>query len=145
MPITCLLYTSGVENINIDFGDLSLKPEIYEGLSEISGIAITSSFPHNWEVGAETVSKADGMKALCRHLGIPYSQTMAVGDQENDLAMVAFAGVSVAVENAADCVKAAACFIAPSNDQDGVGAAIERFVLNGWPEGSGRAAEVNEE
>lgn len=54
---------------------------------------------------------------------------MAVGDQENDLTMLQFAGTSVAMGNAIPAVKQTARFETASNAEDGVALAIERFVL----------------
>jgi hydroxymethylpyrimidine pyrophosphatase-like HAD family hydrolase len=54
---------------------------------------------------------------------------MAIGDQENDLTMLQYAGTSVAMGNAIDAVKAVARFETTSNADEGVARAIERFVL----------------
>lgn len=55
---------------------------------------------------------------------------MAIGDQENDIAMIEFAGVSVAVDNAIPAVKESGeNFITKSNLEDGVAFAIEKYVL----------------
>ncbi|MGI6751478.1 MAG: HAD family hydrolase [Anaerovoracaceae bacterium] len=122
---------SGVECINLNFGDPSTKKAVYEKLSILEGISITSSFDHNWEIGAATANKADGLRALCEHINISRHNTMACGDNENDLEMIAFAALSVAVENAVDSVKQVADYIVSSNEDDGVAEAIERFALNG--------------
>ena len=55
---------------------------------------------------------------------------MAIGDSPNDMAMLLASGMPVAVGNAEDEVKAIAEYIAPSNDEDGVADAVEKFVLN---------------
>ena len=55
---------------------------------------------------------------------------MAIGDQENDIAMIEFAGVGVAMDNAIPTVKEAANFITKSNLEDGVARAIEKYVLS---------------
>ena len=64
-----------------------------------------------------------------RLLGIERSEMLAAGDSPNDMAMMKAAGVAVAVGNAKPEVKAVADFIAPDHDQDGVAAAVERYVL----------------
>lgn len=56
-------------------------------------------------------------------------EIMAIGDQENDIAMIEFAGVGVAMDNAIPAVKEAANFITKSNLEDGVAFAIEKYVL----------------
>ncbi|WP_193059185.1 HAD hydrolase family protein, partial [Pseudomonas sp. K8] len=66
---------------------------------------------------------------LAEHLGIDRTQVMAIGDQENDLTMLQYAGTSVAMGNAVDIVKATALHQTTPNSEDGVALAIERFVL----------------
>ena len=54
---------------------------------------------------------------------------MACGDGYNDLTMIRYAGMGVAMANARDEVKAEADYVTLSNDEDGVAAAIEKFIL----------------
>ena len=54
---------------------------------------------------------------------------MAVGDSPNDMAMLSVAGMPVAVGNAKPEVKEIAKYVAPSNNDDGVADAVNRFVL----------------
>jgi hydroxymethylpyrimidine pyrophosphatase-like HAD family hydrolase len=56
---------------------------------------------------------------------------MAVGDQDNDVSMIAWAGLGVAMGDASPAAKAAADVIAPPLEEDGVAWAIERYVLDG--------------
>ncbi len=69
------------------------------------------------------------MRWLLDYLGVPASALMALGDGENDLEMLQLAALGVAMGNAGERVKAAADAIAPPNDQHGVAAAIQRYVL----------------
>ena len=64
-----------------------------------------------------------------RLLGVEPEEMMAVGDSPNDMAMLSVCGLPVAVGNALDEVKAIARYIAPTNHEDGVADAVERFVL----------------
>jgi len=77
------------------------------------------------------VSKGDALRRLAAHLGIPQAQVMAVGDQDNDASMIAWAGLGVAMGNGSPAVKATADWIAPPLAEDGAAVAIERFVLKG--------------
>ena len=81
------------------------------------------------EGGAPGVSKGDGLRRLAAHLGIPQAETMAIGDQGNDVPMIAWAGVGVAMGGASPAARAAADWIAPPLEEDGAAAAIERFIL----------------
>ncbi|KAA8494313.1 putative phosphatase [Porphyridium purpureum] len=74
-------------------------------------------------------SKGDGVRRLLDHLGFSFSELMAIGDAENDLEMLKFAGIGCAVGNALPSVKAAADFEVRSNNEGGVSEAIRRFVL----------------
>ena len=118
-----------MENININFDDISEKPAMREKLLTIPEATITSSFNHNLEIGGATTSKADALEHMCGIFGITRDEMMAVGDSPNDIAMLKAAGIAVAVGNAKDEVKAVAEYVAPSNNDDGVADAIERFVL----------------
>ena len=73
--------------------------------------------------------KASALKIVCRELDVPLSDVMAMGDSESDLSMLRAAGLGVAMDNSIDEVKRAAAHVAPSNDNDGVAWAIERFAL----------------
>jgi len=75
------------------------------------------------------VSKGEALRRLADHLDVPRTQVMAVGDQGNDVAMIAWAGVGVAMGNGSPATKAVADWIAPPLAEDGAAVAIERFVL----------------
>ncbi len=119
-----------LENINVNFERLEEKPGMYQKLLEIPEATITSSFDHNLEIGGATTSKARALQEMGRKLGIEKAEMMAVGDSPNDMAMLREAGVPVAVGNAKPEVKAIAAYIAPTNHEDGVADAIEKFILN---------------
>ncbi len=124
-----LEHRNSIENININFEDISEKPAMRERLLTIPEATITSSFNHNLEIGGATTSKADALEHMCQILGVGQDEMMAVGDSPNDIAMLKASGIPVAVGNAKDEVKAVARYIAPTNQEDGVADAIEKFVL----------------
>ena len=74
-------------------------------------------------------NKGAGVRRLAELSGVPLSEVAAFGDQQNDLAMFAVAGLSVAMGQAPDNVRAAATHVAASNEDGGVADAIDRFVL----------------
>ena len=88
------------------------------------------SAPYFLEILDKRVTKGTGVKSLADALGIKAEEVMAIGDQENDIAMIEYAGVGVAMDNAIPAVKEAANFITKSNLEDGVAYAIEKYVLN---------------
>lgn len=81
------------------------------------------------EVVPAEVSKSTALAFLGDLYSIRPSEMIAVGDNFNDLDMIEFAGLGVAVENAPDEVKAAADFVTRSNHDDGVAQVIEQFIL----------------
>jgi Cof subfamily protein (haloacid dehalogenase superfamily) len=81
------------------------------------------------EVVPSEVSKAQALEFLGAAFGIRPAEMIGVGDNFNDLDMIAYAGLGVAMDNAPDDVKAAADLVAPSNDEEGVAYVIERFLL----------------
>ena len=91
--------------------------------------AVLKSAPFFLEVFDHRAGKGPSLQTLAEHLGIDRANVMAIGDQENDLTMLQYAGTSVAMGNAIDAVKAVARFETTSNADEGVARAIERFVL----------------
>lgn len=77
------------------------------------------------------ITKAYGIQLLIEDLGINQAEVMAIGDEENDLPMIEYAGLGVAMENAVPRVKECADVITASNEADGVARVIEKYVLGG--------------
>jgi Cof subfamily protein (haloacid dehalogenase superfamily) len=75
------------------------------------------------------VSKAAALKKLAKQYGISAAQIMAIGDAPNDVGMLKLAGTAVAMDNAHPLVKQAAHWVAPSNDDHGVWAALRHYGL----------------
>lgn len=72
--------------------------------------------------------KEIGMRAINARLGIDAAQTMAFGDGENDVGMLRYAGVGVAMGNASDAVKGQANFVAAGVDDGGIYRTVELFA-----------------
>lgn len=90
---------------------------------------VLKSAPYFLEILDKRVTKGTGVKSLADALNIKPEEVMAIGDQENDIAMLEYAGIGVAMGNAIDSVKAVADFETKTNLEDGVAYAIEKFVL----------------
>ena len=116
-------------NIYFKGYDRETKRQVREALSELEGIAVTSSMPNNLEINGEGASKGNAILLLARYLGLFPSQTMAFGDGENDLSMMELAGIGVAMDNGNPALKKKADFIARSNEEDGVARVIEKLIL----------------
>ncbi len=91
--------------------------------------AVLKSAPFFLEVFDHRAGKGPSLQKLAEHLGIDRANVMAIGDQENDLTMLQYAGTSVAMGNAIDAVKATARFETATNADEGVAKAIEAYVL----------------
>ncbi len=75
------------------------------------------------------VDKGLGLEMLCGHLGVERREVVAVGDSYNDLTMLRWAGVPVAMGNAVPAVREVCCAVVADNDHCGVAEAVERFLL----------------
>ena len=78
----------------------------------------------------QNLNKAYTLHKLLEHLNLDRSQLIACGDGYNDLPMIEFAGLGVAMGNAVDEVKAAANYVTATNDEDGIAQVIEKFIFN---------------
>lgn len=81
------------------------------------------------DVISKTASKGSGVAAIAAAHGIARTETMAVGDNHNDLTMLNYAGIGVVMGNAEEELKQAGFAQTASNEEDGVAEAIERFIL----------------
>ena len=75
-------------------------------------------------------SKVRGMRRVCEVIGAEPSEVMAFGDGGNDVEMLRFAGVGVAMGNAADSVKEQADMVCPSVDDDGILWAVNKLLAS---------------
>ncbi len=105
------------------------RDAIAGSLLEVPGISVVFPAARALEITAAGVDKGEALLYLADHLGVPPQGVMAVGDSGNDLAMLRAAAFPVAMGNAAPKVKAMSKFVTATNEEDGVGLAIEEFVL----------------
>ena len=100
---------------------------------------VTVSHPEFLEFLAPGVSKGQAVRWLARRLGIPLDQALAMGDQFNDLEMIAGTGHGVAMPSSRPVSKAVARYLAPPLEEEGAAQIIEGLVL-GWRRGTERRA-----
>jgi hypothetical protein len=84
--------------------------------------------------------KGHAVRALCAEIGVPETETAVIGDQANDMAMFAVAGLAVAMGQGTDQVRAAADFVTEANTEDGFAKAVDRFILPRAPVRPGQTA-----
>lgn len=83
------------------------------------------------EIMPKGVHKAVGLDLLTQHLDLRASDVMAMGDEANDLTMLAWAGLGIAMQNATDSVKKTANAVTKlTNEESGVAEAIHTYILN---------------
>ena len=92
-------------------------------------VTYCTSRPYFLEFFSSKVSKAAALQFICDYCKIKREEIMALGDGMNDIPMIDFAGTGVVLANGNDEVKSHADYIAPSNDEDGVAYALNKFVL----------------
>lgn len=118
-----------VQKMQMHFQDMTERKRQLKLVAELfPETAISSSLPWNIEINSAGATKGQALKALCSALDIDLRDVLAFGDGTNDLDMIRIAGTGIAMGNAAEEVKAAADWVAPSNEDCGVAAGIRRFI-----------------
>jgi len=100
-------------------------------LRELLGeqVHLAKSKPRFLEVDHPEATKGRALQELAAWLQVERSQVLAIGDSYNDIEMLEFAGLGIAVANAPPEVRRRAGHVTASNDEDGVAQALEQFVL----------------
>lgn len=107
------------------------QQEVETFVKTLPRLGYTSSEQGLMDVGAFNVNKGNGVRNLAKVMGISVEEVCVFGDYKNDIPMFEAAGLSAAMGNADESVKARASFITKTNDEDGVAAAIEKYFLRG--------------
>ncbi|MDK2820453.1 MAG: hypothetical protein PWP31_418 [Clostridia bacterium] len=94
-------------------------------------VYITRSLPFYLETLNREANKARGLKALAEMEGFKAEEIMVFGDSYNDIEMFKYAGISIAMGNAPETVKAYADYVTGTNNEGGVAKALEKFILGG--------------
>lgn len=109
------------------------EPVLSEAMKKIPSsiyetYTVVRSAPYFLEFLNKASSKGAGIKALVDYLGIKSEEVICIGDAGNDLDMIEFAGLGVAMGNAFEEVKEVADYITYDNEADGVAHVIEKFI-----------------
>ena len=76
-------------------------------------------------------NKGEAIRFLCKHLGVDISDSIAAGDEENDMPMIEAAGIGVCMKNGQDTLKNAADYVTErTNNEGGIKEIIDKFILN---------------
>lgn len=88
-----------------------------------------SSYEEKWfSVSNSNCSKANALKIVSKYLNIPIENTIAIGNDKNDISMFEVAGLCVAVANASDDIKSKVDYVTLSNNKDGVAVFLETLI-----------------
>jgi Cof subfamily protein (haloacid dehalogenase superfamily) len=104
---------------------------LYEYFREIYGdvLQVLISRPNYLEFTNTEATKGNALALLAQMLNISRDEIVAIGDSYNDISMIKYAGLGIAMGNAPDYVKSYARYVTKGNDENGIAYAIERFVL----------------
>jgi Cof subfamily protein (haloacid dehalogenase superfamily) len=107
------------------------KALLYEFRKEYGGdFLFNISKPNLLEIVSAKAGKGRACEFVAKSLGLSSSDVMAIGDSLNDISMLKYAGLSVAVANAVDEVKKIADVTTDSNDSEGVANALKKYCLS---------------
>lgn len=119
-----------IEKFCLFFGSAEKAQAALPAFRQLKGVEVVQGSPDNVEVTAQGVDKGEALLALADQLGVPRSETMAVGDSENDRALLEKAGVSAAMANAMPSIQVLADYVSQADcDADGVAELFEKLVL----------------
>lgn len=119
-----------VEKFCMFFDSAEIAQAALPRFRALPGVEAVQGSPDNVEVTAQGVDKGTALLALADMLGIPREATAAIGDSENDRAMLARAGVAAVMANALPEIRALGDIVStPDNDHDGVAELFERLGL----------------
>lgn len=118
----------GVNKFHVAFPDPENMKRFAEYCKKKENIVVTYPSDYNMEVFEKSSNKDIGMQILCEKHGIDKKDTMAIGDSSNDISMIQYAHVGIAVGNAMDVLKEAADYVTKSNEEDGPAYVLEKII-----------------
>lgn len=130
--IRSALTAPSVKALMIDFQDHEPVADMERWVLENMGEQVDCFFSSRYylEVVPAGMNKGGAVKEMCRILSVPLENSVAAGDEANDVTMIAAAGTGVAMRNAVAEAKAAANYVTErDNNHDGIAEVIERFLF----------------
>lgn len=109
--------------------DLEAVAKAKEELKAIGNLEVVSSHTNNFEAMPLGTSKGFAVQQLCEILNVKQEEVICIGDNENDLSMITFAGLGIAMGNAPKEIQEQADYVTDTNVNCGVAKAIDRFIL----------------
>ena len=98
-------------------------------LQAMKNTAYTFSEPTLLDISEKSADKGNGVKKLAEYYGLKPEEVCAIGDYDNDVSMLSYAGFSVAMGNAQPNVKDHAFYVTASNDDNGLAQVLEKYII----------------
>ena len=117
-----------LENINLVFKDMELRKEIWDRLKALGLASVTAATTKNIEITSLYATKAKALEKLCEVLRFERENVLAMGDGDNDMPMIEFAGIGVAMANGEEHIKQAADIIADDCNDFGAAKILEQII-----------------
>ena len=121
-----------IDNYNFSkmlfIGENNILSNLETYIRENLDVHTSFSHPNFLEILAYGINKGSALKWLCDKKGIDRKNVIAFGDNYNDIEMIEFAGIGVAMENAEDILKQRADYVALTNEDDGVGKFLKEII-----------------
>ena len=118
-----------IESVDVVVKSEELKRKLWRIFEEkIEDVYVTSSVPQLLEISYKESGKHSAARFILEHLGLSREGLVAFGDGDNDVQLLKFAGVGIAMENASSACKAAADMVTLSNQEDGVAYGIKKMI-----------------
>lgn len=118
--IKCEIYDRDKTKIN----------KIKKALQELEQLQVVSVGHNGIDITSKNVCKGTAVKALADYYKIKSEDVIAIGDNDNDVEMIEYAGLGVAMGNAKTSIKNIADYVTATNNEDGVAKVINKFILN---------------
>ena len=125
-----LCVKDGVIKILVIDDDADLIKEARKTLSQIKEIFPIQSQKNFLDIGHHLANKGNALSILAKHFNVSLQDSMAIGDQENDIKMIQVAGVGVAMGDGSSLLKDEADFITKSFQENGFSYAVEKYFFN---------------
>ena len=119
----------GILKILMIENDTDKRTQIQQKLKSFKDISHVASNTNFIDVGSKQSSKGNALAFLAKHLVLPLSSCIAIGDQENDTSMLVRAGIGIAMGNAVDSLKDIADYVTAPYSEHGFSQAIDAFVI----------------
>ena len=128
-----MIFNEAPHKLQAIVGETALLPRLNALASMLPSDCVGQfSYETYLEIIHRGVDKATALLALGKQLGIAPSEMIAIGDMDNDIAMLHMAAFGIAMGNAPVNVQAEADWVTDTNNRDGVAVAIERLKADGW-------------